>query len=1188
MAGLVTRRAAGGRGYSRLLAAVLLAYAGHASALSTTKTFTPDNIATNATSNLRIALTHTIPLNNLTITDNFPTTPGSMTLANATTTNSCNGTLTDSSGGSLAAGDTGIRLNNGSLTALLNPVCNFTVNVTANAAGTYTNTTGTPSGATLALLPTTGTGASANLYVYDPLVISKYPAWMGRYRDHIEVGGDAMISYDITNPAANPGTLSNITFTDSSYDTASNPKALRLVAGAVYTSGCGTGATANANATTGTITVTNVTLAPGATCTITPHVTGVRVGTYSAGSSLNATNLTTSTGGAGSTKTVNLGTITSGPATIVVGPLLNVSKNFTASFGAGTDSNVQTNVATALAVQVQTFGATSPITNLAISDAFPTSPGAMTLADTTSSNSCSGTLADSGGGSLSAGDLGIKLTGGSIPEGPASCAVTVNVKAATRGNYNNNTSAPSGTYVYHASGQAYSTPGTSAAATGAAASDTLSVYDPPTFTKSFNNSTIAAGATSVLTFTITNPSGNPGTLSGVSFTDNLPTSPGQMRVAATPSVTTPLPASCGSGAAVSAAANATAISFSGGTLAPGASCTFNVTVTASAVGTYANSATLDNTGPGTTMSVNTGGGKINFTAVTASANLVVNAPPTITKTITPSQVNLLGTATLTYTITNPASNPSSFTDLAFNDVYPTPGFVRVNRTNAVPGYTSSGCGSATISVSNPGNYTKYSGGMLAPGQTCTISVILTGVAYGLYSDSVTLTTGQATITSNVASLLVTPLSVDKSFPAANGTGTDNNVQTNAATSLAIKLTNAGTALSGLSIADTFPTTPGAMTSANTTVSNTCGGSVTDDGGSALGVGDTGIKLNNGTLAASASCTVTANVKANTRGTYVNTTGSLSSTSGASGAPDSDSLNVYDPPVFSKSFSPSTIAAGDTAVLTFTITNPSGNPGTISNFSFTDVLPTTPGPMKVAATPGLVTCGTGTLTAAANASSISYSGGSLAPGASCTLQVNVTASASGTYANSVALANTGAGNLANVNTGGGKVSFSTVTATSNLTVAQTNPVLSAAKTVSVLNDPINGGSNPKAIPGATMVYSITVSNTGPGSISADSTVITDPVPANLTLCTGNGSGSSGLTVAFIDGSGGNASGLTALAAGDISYSSTAGGGAPFTYAPAANTCDPAITGLRINPKGSMSGASGGNTPTFTLQFKTTVR
>ncbi len=760
------------RGYSRLLAAVLLAYAGHASALSTTKTFTPDNIATNATSNLKIALTHLVALNNLTITDNFPTTPGYMTLANTTTTNSCNGTLTDSSGGSLAAGDTGIRLNNGSLTALLNPVCNFTANVTADAAGTYTNTTGTPSGATLALLPTSGTGASANLYVYDPPVLQKTFV-----ADHIELNGDSIVTYRITNPATNPGTLSNISVTDSSYDTASTNIVARLttVTTAVLSSGCGGSAAATVTQSTGTASITGISIAPGAVCDIRFHVTGVALGTYTTGFSLNSGTLTPSTG---SKNAINFGTISSPASLLVVGPLLNISKSFTPSYGAGTDDNVQTNAATALAVTLQTLGSTSPITSYSISDVFPTSPGAMTLANNTASNNCNGTLTDSGGGSLAAGDVGIKLAGGSVAGGPASCTFSVNVKAATRGNYTNTTGSPGGTYVYYLPGQPTSGPGTSASATGNTASDILHVYDAPTFTKSFNASTIAAGATSVLTFTLTNPSGNPGTLSGVSFTDNLPGSPGQMRVAAIPAVTTPLPAGCGSGAAVTAAANATAISFSGGTLAPGASCTFSVTVTASAAGTYANSATLDNTGPGTTMSVNTGGGKINFTAVTAATNLVVT--------------------------------------------------------------------------------------------------------------------------------------------------------------------------------------------------------------------------------------------------------------------------------------------------------------------------------------------------------------------------------------------------------------------------QSNPALSVAKTVSVLNDPINGGSNPKAIPGATMVYSITVSNTGPGSISADSTVITDPVPANLTLCTGNGSGSSGLTVAFIDGSGGNASGLTALAAGDISYSSTAGGGAPFTYAPAANTCDPAITGLRINPKGSMSGASGGNTPTFTLQFKTTVR
>jgi uncharacterized repeat protein (TIGR01451 family) len=61
------------------------------------------------------------------------------------------------------------------------------------------------------------------------------------------------------------------------------------------------------------------------------------------------------------------------------------------------------------------------------------------------------------------------------------------------------------------------------------------------------------------------------------------------------------------------------------------------------------------------------------------------------------------------------------------------------------------------------------------------------------------------------------------------------------------------------------------------------------------------------------------------------------------------------------------------------------------------------------------------------------------------------------------------------------------------------VLTVTKTATVLSDPINGTSNPKAIPGAVVQYTITVVNSG--SQSATSVVITDPIPTNTTYKAG---------------------------------------------------------------------------------------
>ena len=71
-------------------------------------------------------------------------------------------------------------------------------------------------------------------------------------------------------------------------------------------------------------------------------------------------------------------------------------------------------------------------------------------------------------------------------------------------------------------------------------------------------------------------------------------------------------------------------------------------------------------------------------------------------------------------------------------------------------------------------------------------------------------------------------------------------------------------------------------------------------------------------------------------------------------------------------------------------------------------------------------------------------------------------------------------------------------------AGTYTVASAAinvnKTLAVQSDPINGTTNPKGIPGATIRYTVTVQNTG--SSDATSVVLVDDIPANTTYAGGS--------------------------------------------------------------------------------------
>ncbi|HEU4431339.1 MAG TPA: hypothetical protein VFT98_21445 [Myxococcota bacterium] len=61
-------------------------------------------------------------------------------------------------------------------------------------------------------------------------------------------------------------------------------------------------------------------------------------------------------------------------------------------------------------------------------------------------------------------------------------------------------------------------------------------------------------------------------------------------------------------------------------------------------------------------------------------------------------------------------------------------------------------------------------------------------------------------------------------------------------------------------------------------------------------------------------------------------------------------------------------------------------------------------------------------------------------------------------------------------------------------------INVSKTSAVLSDPINGGANPKAIPGATVEYTVTVSNAVGASATATNVQVSDSLNAEITAGT----------------------------------------------------------------------------------------
>jgi uncharacterized repeat protein (TIGR01451 family) len=159
-----------------------------------------------------------------------------------------------------------------------------------------------------------------------------------------------------------------------------------------------------------------------------------------------------------------------------------------------------------------------------------------------------------------------------------------------------------------------------------------------------------------------------------------------------------------------------------------------------------------------------------------------------------------------------------------------------------------------------------------------------------------------------------------------------------------------------------------------------------------------------------------------------------------------------------------------------------------------------------------------------------------------------------------------------------------------TYQEPEPDLVALKSAATLSDPVNGGSQPKAIPGATVAYTIQVTNTGPGTVDDDSLVVVDAVPTGSALVIQDYDGSNPGPVAFVDLTPSSALTYTFSGLGngadDIAFSDD--GGSTFAYTPsdAGNGTDPAVTHIRINPKGAFAAAGSGN-PAFRILFRVRV-
>jgi len=241
---------------------------------------------------------------------------------------------------------------------------------------------------------------------------------------------------------------------------------------------------------------------------------------------------------------------------------------------------------------------------------------------------------------------------------------------------------------------------------------------PPALTKAFSPTSIADGGTTTLTFTVSNPAGSPAV--SVGFVDTLPTG---LRIAAFPNKG----GTCsGAAAATTATAGGTTITVSALSVPAGASlCTVTVDVT-NAPGQ------INGDCSGSPVNFTNSSGNLTLTNIADAivpSCLVVTAP-TFAKAFSTASIADGGTATLTFTLSNPAGN-GALSNVGFVDALP--GGLRIAAVPNVGG-TCSNAAAATTASAGGTTITTTALNVPAGASSCTVTVDVTNVPGQINND----------------------------------------------------------------------------------------------------------------------------------------------------------------------------------------------------------------------------------------------------------------------------------------------------------------------------------------------------------------------------------------------------------------------------------------------------------------------
>lgn len=870
---------------------------------------------------MTIALTNPNPdiVKNIIFTDTYP-----VNLTNTATPNpafspaDCLGTGAELTA---AAGGNSIVLENGMMYP--NTSCSITVNVQLAANSSVINATGTVTTANAGTSPgdsatiSTGTGVG-------PVELSKAFG-----SGAINVGQTTSLVFTIRNPNTAAGTNATVMgFTDTL------PAGLVIATPNGLVNNCG--GTVTATAGTNTITLANGGVLLNTSCTITVNVTGTAAGPY-----VNRTGQIVATISA-AVRTGNFA-----EAAIEVKTAPSISKSFGSAYMAP-------GATTQLTIRIDNPSSTAITTSAVFTDTFPTSPGAMTLANGfVLNNTCSlpvwdsnvasdtsliyspaaspvGVLTDFGAGTVAsaAGAVNQTLSGAfTAPVGTSrlmlvvveievnAAADVITVNTATYGGQNLTQlyMTPAGTFnrIY----VGYLKEKDIAAALTTTLTVTLSNAAAPSW--ALMKAGVFSSVNQIKPFT---SSADPG---GNQYVANFNDTPaGTFNFGATP---------------LTVKNNGRAMYFS----------IFNAGATTA------------------TVPVGFTGEMFDHTSDAGNAFRVEGGYKTIVADGTETGTNITLSAAQRYGVVGLALQPNAY----------------------------AGTGNAGIRIPS---------GTSIPAGGCEFTVNVTASAAGVYTNTIAAGALQTSAGNNTTAASATviipklpPLVTEVFVPATiNSGGTSRLIMTfENPNAIPISLTSLFT--------NTLPA--GVVLAATPNITTTCSGGTTGGiaGGSTVTL-SSGAVIPAGTFEVPGSCTLSADVTAAASGIYTDTilAGDLQTTGGNNADPGSAVLTVtaISPPTVSKAFDKVFInSSGVVSRLTITLSNTNTGTATLT----ANLVDTLPANLMIATPNGLTgTCTLASVTAIAGAGTITYASGATIPAGGCTIVVNVTSSVIAEYTNTI--------------------------------------------------------------------------------------------------------------------------------------------------------------------------------------------